>query len=225
MKRFVLGMIPVLILVPCGLFGAEYPDASSPGYYVLDQERKIEQVYEEHINALCREVELVTSVHMAVLTLSTTGNKDIKDYAEELYELWSKDRPEPGKGLLIMAAFDDHRVYTAVGAGLEDALAKSTVNRIHERIIIPDFKKRSYGKGIYRAIRLYAKEIEDAYHVEFESLEKPPYIYGHDDDWEEIEDLADDAARVATCCACWHVFHGPHWHKHWHWRWRRHHRW
>jgi len=221
MKRFVLGMISVLILAPGGLFGAEYPDASSPGYYVLDQERKIEQVYEEHINALCREVELVASVHMAVLTLSTTGNKDVKNYAEELYELWSKDRPEPGKGLLIVAAFDDHKVYTAVGAGLKDALSKSTVNRIHERIIIPDFKKRSYGKGIYRAIRLYAKEIEDAYHVEFESLERTPYIYGYDDDWDEA---IEDAARIATCCACWHGARVMH-RGFWRYRWRRHHRW
>lgn len=222
MKRFVLGMIFVLILAPCGLFGAEYPDASSPGYYVLDQERKIEQVYEEYINALCREVELVASVHMAVLTLSTTGNKDIKDYAEELYELWSKDRPAPGRGLLIVAAFDDHRVHTAVGAGLKDALAKSRISRIQEDILIPEFKKREYGKGVYRAFRLYAKEIADAYHVEFESLEKTPYAYAYDDN---LDEAIEDAARIATCCACLHGARVMH-RGSWRYRWRhRHHRW
>jgi uncharacterized protein len=221
MNRFVLSLIVFSILAPYSLFGAEYPAPPSSGYYVVDKARKIDETYEAHINALCREVELVASVRMMLLTVSST-DAGISEYADEVLASWGKGS---GKTLVMVVSFDDHKVHTAVSDELEKVLAKSRMSRIHEDILIPDFKRREYGKGVYRAFRLYAEEIADAYHVEFESLEKLPYIYGYDDDWEEIEDLTDDAARIATCCACWHVFYGPRWHKHWHWRRRRHHCW
>lgn len=220
MKRFVLGLVPIFLLVPFVLFAAEYPAAPSSGYYVLDKARKIDETYEKHINALCREVELVASVRMMFLTVSSTDDAGISEYAEAVLKSWGKGS---GKTLVMVVSFDDHKVHTALSDELEKELAKSRISRIHEDILIPDFKKRSYGKGVYRAFRLYAKQIADAYHVEFESLEKVPYIYGHDDDWGDLEELTDDAARIATCCACWHCFRMSH--RGWRWRWRRHHRW
>jgi uncharacterized membrane protein YgcG len=221
MKRFVFGLILISLSVPFVLFAAGYPAAPSSGYYVVDKAGKIDENYERYINALCREVELVASVRMMLLTVSAT-DADIEAYADEVLASWGKGS---ARALVMVVSFDDHKVHTALSDELEKELAKSRISRIHEDILIPEFKNRSYGKGAYRAFRLYAKEVADAYNVEFESLEKSPYIYGNDDDWEEIEDLADDAIRIAACCACWHAFHRPHWHRHWHWRWRRHHCW
>jgi len=216
MKRVILSLVVVSILVPFGVSAATYPEPPSSGYYVLDTERKISETYEERINGLCREVELVAGVRMMVLTFSSTDDASIKEYAGDVLREWSKD--ESGKTLVMVVSFDEHKVYTAAGDELEASLAKSRLSRIHEDILIPDFKRREYGKGIYRSFRLYAKEVADACDVEFGSLEKTPYVYARDDD---LEELADDAVRIATCCACWHAFHGFHWH----WRWRRHHCW
>lgn len=186
------GLIP-LLLIPLSLFGAGFPAAPSAGYYVVDEDRLISSKYEEYINALSREVDQVTSVSMTVLIISSTGDEDISVYADNLAGKWFAGGAERDKGLVIVIAKDDHRVATNVGKDLEDVITTARIRRTRKNILIPNFKRSEYGRGVYWAMREYAKEVEKAYDVDFENLSESP---GYDD---ELDDLFDG------CWACWRV--------------------
>ncbi|MBN2378592.1 TPM domain-containing protein [candidate division WOR-3 bacterium] len=211
MKRFFL----CLVVFSMTLVGADFPQAPASGYYVADDEGIIDSKYESYINTLCREVNLATSVNMSVVTVSSVSNEGINIYADRLAEKWYPDQAVRDKTLVIVIAEDDHEVITSVGAELEKVLTSSKVDRTRRNIIIPNFKNHEYGRGVYWAMRTYAKEIEKEYDVDFETLEDSPGYEGDEFD-EDFDEGCWSCWRAFTCLG-WVLWWDSHW-DHWHYK-------
>ncbi|MBD3285088.1 hypothetical protein GF359_01825 [candidate division WOR-3 bacterium] len=217
-------LIVSVFLVPFLASGA-YPDAPSPGYYVADEEGIIESKYEEYINSLCREVNLVTSVKMTAVAVSTTGGEDINEYAENLSKSWYSEQTARDNGIIIVVAEDDHEVVTIVGKGLQEILPPSKVDRIRRNITIPNFKRHEYGRGVYWTLRTFAREMEDAYDANFETLEDTPDADDYADDY--YDDAFEDGCWGcwrAIACLGWLMWWDSIWDDHDHWDHHHHHR-
>lgn len=195
------------LAIPMAISGAQFPAPPRVGYYVADEEKEISESWESYISDLCREVELVTGIRMTAATVSSIEGEDIDSYARDLLAEW---RDEEEKLLVLVAAMDEHKITTAVSENLDDVFTASDLSRIKRKFIIPNFKQRRYGRGVYWGLRKYAEEIEDAYDVSIESLDDYASSYEDrdvwEDEWEDGWDEGEDACAWACCLLGWHLW-------------------
>lgn len=88
-----------------------------------------------------------TSIQIAVVTVTTTGDYVIEDYALKILRDWKVGNKKTNNGLVILTAIQDHKVYIATGYGMEGAVPDITAKQIIEDEIIPNFKQQNYYKG------------------------------------------------------------------------------
>lgn len=187
MKRMFL----LSIFVPLALMAADYPGAPSSGGYIVDQAGIISPAYQQEIASICSELEQSKAVRMQVLTLESTGDDNIDDYAEQVRQSWSGDSAG-SKNLLLVVAKQDHKIATSSGSEVKAILKESTIDRVRRDILLPNFREEKYGRGIMWGLRVYAQEIEGKSTVEVENESVDKNVEG-----QEISE-GDDAA----CTAC-----------------------
>jgi uncharacterized protein len=88
-----------------------------------------------------------TSIQIAVVTVPTTGDYVIEDYALKILRDWKVGNKSTNNGLVILAAIQDHKVYIATGYGMEGVVPDITAKQIIEDEIIPNFKQQNYYRG------------------------------------------------------------------------------
>jgi len=88
-----------------------------------------------------------TSIQIAVITVQTTGDYGIEDYALKILRDWKVGNKNTNNGLVILAAIQDHKVWIATGYGLEGAVPDITAKQIIEDEIVPNFKQQNYYRG------------------------------------------------------------------------------
>ncbi len=92
-----------------------------------------------------------TSVQIVVVTVQTTGDYAIEDYALKILRDWGVGNKKTNNGLVILAAINDHKVFIATGYGMEGSVPDITAKEIVENEIVPDFKKGDYYGGFDQA--------------------------------------------------------------------------
>lgn len=173
MKKFCCLLILALVLP---LAAADYPAPPPPDNYIVDKAGVLSSSDLDRINALCREVERVTTAEMAVLVIRTTDNEDISMYATNVGNRWGVGQKSKDNGLVMVVAIDDRKVFTATGSGMEGYLTDARINQVYRGVIVPNFRNSDYGKGIYEALQLYSKDIEKEYGVTLEGAKDAPQI-------------------------------------------------
>jgi uncharacterized protein len=88
-----------------------------------------------------------TSIQIAVITIQTTGDYAIDDYALKFLRDWKVGNKKTNNGLVILAAIQDHKVYIATGYGMEGVLPDITSKEIIENEIVPNFRQNNYYRG------------------------------------------------------------------------------
>lgn len=95
-------------------------------------------------------------IEFAVVTVKTTGDRDIFDYALAIGRQWGigPDNDEK-QGLLLLVAVDDRKYHTLVSRHLQGELTDGTVGSIQRQYLIPAFRAGKYGEGLTDTIRAY----------------------------------------------------------------------
>jgi uncharacterized protein len=88
-----------------------------------------------------------TSIQIAVVTIPTTGDYAIDDYALKILRDWKVGNKKTNNGMVILAAIQDHKVYIATGYGMEGAVPDITAKEIIENEITPNFRDNNYYHG------------------------------------------------------------------------------
>jgi uncharacterized protein len=88
-----------------------------------------------------------TSIQIAVVTVQTTGDYAIEDYALKILRDWKVGNKKTNNGIVILAAIQDHKVYIATGYGMEGVLPDITAKQIVEDEIVPNFRQQNYYHG------------------------------------------------------------------------------
>jgi uncharacterized protein len=88
-----------------------------------------------------------TSIQIAIVTVLTTHDTVIDDYALGILRASKVGNKKTNNGLVILAAIKDHKVFIATGYGMEGAVPDITAHQIIENEIVPAFKQNDYYAG------------------------------------------------------------------------------
>ncbi|SRR5579871_88081 len=129
-------------------FGQNIPPKPNPPRLVNDIAHAMTADQVEQLEQKLVAYDDTTSIQIAVVTVQSTGDYAIEDYALKILRDWGVGNKKTNNGLVILAAINDHKVYIATGYGMEGAVPDITAKEIIDNEIVPNFKNQNYYRGL-----------------------------------------------------------------------------
>lgn len=134
--------------------------------YVQDFADVLTADEENQLKSIGRNLEDQTTAQVAVLTVKTTGNIPIEEYANEAFRQYGIGSKEKDNGVLLLLATDDHQVRIEVGYGLEGRIPDGKAGRILDDYALPYLKENQPNQAVIKTYGILAKEVASEYGVE-----------------------------------------------------------
>lgn len=128
-----------------------YTDAPlpKPESYVTDNANVLDPATRQRLETILNNLKKRADIEFAVVTVPTTGDRDIFDYTLSLARGWGIGSKEDEKnGLLLVVAVNDRRWRAQVSRHLEGDMTDGLVGEIARQRLVPPFRENNYGKGI-----------------------------------------------------------------------------
>jgi uncharacterized protein len=133
-----------------------------PTDYVSDFARVMSPEVKHEINLLAGQVDHEANAQIAVVTIETTDDEPIEQYAVDLYQAWGigKKGIKEGadRGVLVLLAVKDRKRFIATGYGLESILPDAKVSEIG-RQMVPMLRNNDFDGAISLAVNQIAQII------------------------------------------------------------------
>ena len=128
--------------------GRESP-LTAPAGYVGDFAEVIDEATRRRLEDKLARLEKQANIELAVVTVETTGGRDISDYSLSVACGWGLGPPEgePGGGLLLLLAVKDRKWRVQVSERLRADLPDDAVKQIGDRMN-PHLRAGDYGRGL-----------------------------------------------------------------------------
>ncbi len=126
-----------------------------PTNYVSDLAHVMSPAVIQQVNQLCGQVDHQANAQIAVVTVETTADEPIEEYAVDLYQAWGlgKKGIKEGsdRGVLILFAVKDRKRFISTGYGLESILPDATVSAIG-RQMVPMLRNNDFDGAVMLAV-------------------------------------------------------------------------
>lgn len=126
----------------------------SPFTPIVDYANVIDPETETKLGSIYLNLKQRANIEFAVVTIDTTGEQDISDYALAVYRGWGIGSKE-NDGFLLLLAVKDRKYYTEVGYHLEGDLNDGLVGQIQRERLVPPLKKGNYSQAVYDTVQAY----------------------------------------------------------------------
>jgi uncharacterized protein len=126
----------------------------SPFTPVVDNANVIDPETRTKLESIYRNLQQRADIQFAVVTVDTTGDRDIFEYSLAVYRGWGIGS-KTNDGFLLLVAVKDRKYYTQVGYHLEGDLNDGLVGELQRQYLVPQFKKGNYNQGIYDTVQAY----------------------------------------------------------------------
>lgn len=120
--------------------------------WVTDRAEILDAQQEASLEALMESYRAGAGHELALLTVPTTGDEPIEDFAREVAREWGIGRAEANDGALLVVAVEDRRIRWEVARGLEGSLPDIVAGRIIRNLIAPAFRESHYYEGLRAGI-------------------------------------------------------------------------
>lgn len=157
----ILLVLSTLLALPAR--GERVADLQPTGY-VNDFAGVLSPATRAHLTAICSEIDHQANAQIAVVTIHTTGDDTIDDFAVRLEEKWKVGPKASDRGLLLIVATDDHHYRFEVGYGLEPILPDGRVGEIG-REMVPYLRQGNYNAAVDLGVQDVAQIIAADAHV------------------------------------------------------------
>ena len=155
MKKILSILLLVVLFAGQGLFAQVIPARPNPPQLVNDLAHVMTA---DQVSALERKLDAYddsTSNQIVIVTVPTTGDYSIEDYALKILRDWGVGNKKNNNGVVVLAAIQDRKVTISTGYGLEGAIPDVTAKSIIDNSIVPNFKGGSddnYYRGLDGAV-------------------------------------------------------------------------
>ena len=136
--------------------------------YVQDFADVLTADEENQLKSIGRNLEDQTTAQVAVLTVNTTDDIPIEQYANEAFRQYGIGSKEEDNGVLLLLVTDDHQIRIEVGYGLEGRIPDGKAGRILEEYAIPYLKDNQPNQAVVNTYEILANEVATEYGVELE---------------------------------------------------------
>jgi len=155
-RHFLAVLLSVSVLLTGGqlIYGQAIPPKPDPPRLVNDLAHVMTPDQIASLESKLVAYDDSTSVQIAVVTVPTTGDYDIGDYALKILRDWGIGNKKTNNGVLILAAIQDRKVYIATGYGMEGSIPDITAKSIVDNEIVPNFRgggQDNYYRGFDQA--------------------------------------------------------------------------
>ena len=145
----------------------------SPTGHVNDYAGVIDAATKQRLETVLENLKQRANIEVAVVTVKTTGDKDIFDYSMAVARGWGIGASDDEKnGLLFLAAIDDRKYFTQVSRHLEGDLPDGVVGQIQRERLVPQFKQQRYSQGIYDTIEAYVATLAEKRGFNIEGIDQ-----------------------------------------------------
>jgi uncharacterized protein len=144
---FLLYLLVLTVLSTSAEKQLQFPRAQG---WVNDFAKVIRPEVKKSMIDLCAEVNQKTHAQIAIVTISSTGQTPIADYATSLFNEWGIGHHDDNRGMLILLAISDHNWRIATGRGFESLFPDERIARIGAEMV-PDLKQKRYSKALLHA--------------------------------------------------------------------------
>ncbi len=128
-------------------------DLPTPLGYVSDFAEVLDDEWQAQIRAVCKDLELNTSVEMIVVTLDSIHPRPhAQDYAMRLYEAWRIGTAQQERGILLLVAVKEQQAVVVVGKSLLGVVTPEKLDDISLKSLQPMFGSGEYGTNVYRSV-------------------------------------------------------------------------
>lgn len=117
--------------------------------YVNDNANVIDAGTKERLATILNRLKERADIEFAVVTVPTTGDKDIFGYSLALARGWGIGSKEGEKnGLLLVVAVNDRKWQVQVSRHLEGDMPDTLAGEIARQRLVPQFRQNNYSQGI-----------------------------------------------------------------------------
>ena len=152
---------------------ADVDKLPNPTGYVSDFAHVVDPAQKDRLEAFCTKVEQQLAVQFALVTVDSTSDRPIRDFALDLFRKWGVGNKTTNQGVLLLLAIKDRQNDIETGYGIEpyitDGFAGSTL-----RAMRPELRAGDYGSALLTAARTMAAQIAQGKGVAFSDAGAPP---------------------------------------------------
>ncbi len=105
---------------------------------------------------------------MLILTIETTGDIPIEEYAFKKAEEWKLGQKGKDNGLLFLIASKDRKYRIEVGYGLESIIPDSLAGTLARQYLVPYFRRGEYTEGVLQTAAVLMETIAKSQGVALE---------------------------------------------------------
>ncbi len=127
---------------------------------IVDNANVIDAETRKKLEAIYLNVKERAQIEFAVVTVDTTGDRDIFDYSLAVYRGWGIGT-KTNDGFLLLLAVKDRKYYTQVGYHLEGDLNDGLVGQIQRERLVPQLKKGNYSQAVYDTVQAYVATLAE----------------------------------------------------------------
>ena len=133
----------------------------------------IDAATRQHLETLYLNLKERADIEFAVLTVDTTGDREIFDFSLAVARGWDiGPGSAKGQGLLLCVAIQDRKYQTQIGDHLEGDLPDGLAGQIEREKLVPAFKQGQYSKGIQETIDAYIATLAEKRGFNVDGIDK-----------------------------------------------------
>ncbi|HYJ85074.1 MAG TPA: TPM domain-containing protein [Pyrinomonadaceae bacterium] len=202
-------ILPALMLAVVALFSALQVTAvaqsakspiplPSPFTPIIDYGNVIDPDTRKKLEAIYLNLKERADIEFAVVTVDTTGGRDIFEYSLDVARGFGIGSKEGEKsGLLLLVAVKDRKYFTQVSDHLEGDLNDGLVGQIQREKLVPQFRNGNYSKGIYDTVQAYVATLAAKRGFTVEGIDQR---YAYRETPQEPRSRSKSGGLPASCC-------------------------
>ena len=167
---------------------------------IVDNANVIDADTRSKLEAIFLNLRTRAQIEYSVLTVDTTNDRDIFDFAMAVARGWGIE-PKGGEktSFFLVVAIKDRKYQTLVSDHLEGDLPDGVVGQIQRERLIPAFRQQNYSKGIYDTIQAYVATLGAKRGFSVEGVDQR-YAYTRQAEREPRSQPRSRASLRTICC-------------------------
>lgn len=156
-SKFYLFVLPFIFLLISGNVKAQYDIPEKPKsdlslIFDYSGSNLISNQEKQALNQKLIDYELKTSTQIVIIIVNSLNGEDPNYLAAQWAHKWGVGQKGKDNGMIILMSATDRKISIQNGYGLEEYITDARSRQIIQNIIIPNFKRNNYYKGLNNAL-------------------------------------------------------------------------